>query len=372
MLPSNFIRYTVSVLRSASQASRSVTGRIAIVSRFTQDDIKSRLQDGIAQTEARLSRLWRDYAREPKKLARIQNLMLALLLLWSLSSLSDLLWAPWRATSLQAIPSEMINVPRATPRSGAVTIDISSVLGSGLFGGNPDALPEEMEVVTLGGAREGIEQNAKETRLALILTGIVASTEDGLGSAVIKEGNREQVYAVGDALPAAGSVALAKVMARQVVIDNNGTYELIKLYESPGLIVPTQITPKKKTKSTIAAPAAPRGSEGDTDTRSRLAGLYRQQLYDAPESLARVVSISPVRDGGGVSGYRVAPGADRAAFDATGFQSGDIVKAVNGLALSDASNTLKLYQLMKDANQATFDIERNGELVTLSVDIASP
>ena len=35
-------------------------------------------------------------------------------------------------------------------------------------------------------------------------------------------------------------------------------------------------------------------------------------------------------------------------------------------------NTLKLYQLMKDANQATFELERNGEPVTLSVDIASP
>jgi len=372
LLPSGFILCMDSVLRSASQARQPVTGRIAIVSRFTQDDIKSRLQDGIAQTEARLSRLWRDYAREPKKLARIQNLMLALLVLWSLSSLSDLLWAPWRTTSLQAIPSEMINIPRVTPGSSAVTIDISSVLGSGLFGDNPEALPEDMEASTVGGAREGIEQNAKETRLALILTGIVASTEDGLGSAVIKGGNREQVYAVGDELPAAGKVALAKVMARQVVIDNNGTYELIKLYEGPGLIVPVQITPKKKAKSTIPAPAAPSGSEDDADTRSRLAGLYRQQLYDAPESLARVVSISPVRDRGGVSGYRVAPGADRTAFDATGFQSGDIVKAVNGLALSDASNTLKLYQLMKDANQATFDIERNGESVTLSVDIASP
>jgi general secretion pathway protein C len=66
------------------------------------------------------------------------------------------------------------------------------------------------------------------------------------------------------------------------------------------------------------------------------------------------------------------PGADRAAFDATGFKSGDVVTAVNGLALSDASNTLKLYQMMKDADQATFELDRNGESVTLSVDLASP
>ena len=92
---------------------------------------------------------------------------------------------------------------------------------------------------TIDSGCEGIEQNAKETRLALVLTGIVASTEDGLGSAVIKGGSREQVYAVGDDLPVSGKVTLVKVMPRPVVIANSGTYELIKLYEGPGLGFPT-------------------------------------------------------------------------------------------------------------------------------------
>jgi general secretion pathway protein C len=73
-----------------------------------------------------------------------------------------------------------------------------------------------------------------------------------------------------------------------------------------------------------------------------------------------------------VIGYRLAPGADRVAFEAFGFQTGDIVTAVNGLALSDASNTVKLYQTMKDATQASFDIERDGGNVTINVDLASP
>jgi len=103
-----------------------------------------------------------------------------------------------------------------------------------------------------------------------------------------------------------------------------------------------------------------------------LASQYRRQLYDSPESLASVVSVSPVREGDRVVGYRIAPGADRVAFDTFGFQSGDIVTAVNGLALSDASNTVKLYQTMKDATQASFDIERDGGTVTVNVDLASP
>ena len=71
-------------------------------------------------------------------------------------------------------------------------------------------------------------------------------------------------------------------------------------------------------------------------------------------------------------GYRIAPGADRAAFDMFGFQSGDIVTAVNGLVLSDASNTVKLYQTMKDATRASIDIARDGGTVTVNVDLAAP
>ena len=71
-------------------------------------------------------------------------------------------------------------------------------------------------------------------------------------------------------------------------------------------------------------------------------------------------------------GYRIAPGADRVAFDAFGFKTGAIVTAANGLALSDASNTVKLYQTLKDATEASFDIERDGGTVTLNVDLASP
>ncbi|MAC36825.1 MAG: type II secretion system protein GspC [Halieaceae bacterium] len=344
------------------------------MSRLNQYATKLRLRDVIAQTESLLIRLWQDYARNPAKLTRLQSMLLAVLVLWSLASASQLFWAPWRSISLEAIPAEMINIPRLTAGSGNIAVDINPVLGSGIFGGDPDTLEDEGGAASIDSGREGIEQNAKETRLALVLTGIVASTEDGLGSAVIKGGSREQVYAVGDDLPVSGKVTLVKVMPRQVVIDNSGTYELIKLYEGPGLVLPTRAA--QRARPDLATPVTSQSGGDDTvvdvEVRAIVAGQYRQQLYEAPESLARVVSVSPVREGGSVSGYRVAPGADRDAFNATGFQSGDVVKAVNGLALSDASNTLKLYQLMKDANQATFELERNGESVTLSVDLASP
>ena len=223
--------------------------------------------------------------------------------------------------------------------------------------------------------RDGIEDGAKETSLALVLTGIVSSTDDGLGSAMIEAQKRQSLYSVGDELPANGKVSLAKILAKQVVIDNNGTYELITLFDDNG-IVGISSTP---TVSPIAPMPASRAGTKVTREPSRaakaraneLAAGYRQQLYDDPQSLASLVSINAVQDEDGLRGYRIAPGRDRAQFTALGFEPGDIVTAVNGYALSDPSNTVRLYQLMREATDATFDIERGGSALTISVSLTN-
>ena len=336
----------------------------------------ARSQEVVLLAQGRTVAVWQTYARDADRLARLQGSLILLLGLWALWSVSQLLWMPFRGGEIETAPSMALNPPAlSSPRESAI-IDVSAVLGSGLFGGEPDTLAPEAGVASgIESDREGIEQNAKETRLALQLTGIVASTDDGLGNAVIKAGAKEQVYAVGDALPASGRVTLAKVMPTQVVIDNNGTYELIKLYDGPGLVIPTRAAPEPINETSRAMAAAPDTLANTLESaaeRNALAGQYRQRLYDNPESLADAVSVSPVRAGNQIVGYRIAPGADAQAFDTLGFKRGDVVVAVNGLTLSDASNTLKLYQLMKEARQATFDIEREGGTVTISVDLASP
>jgi general secretion pathway protein C len=78
-----------------------------------------------------------------------------------------------------------------------------------------------------------------------------------------------------------------------------------------------------------------------------------------------------VQSDGGLKGYRVAPGNDPAQFTALGFKAGDIVTAINGYALSDPTNTVRLYQMMRDATDATFEIDRDGSPVSISVSLSS-
>lgn len=336
---------------------------------------KARLEEAAAQAQGRVRGFWRGMARDAARLQRLQTGLIIVLILWSLSSASQLVWIPFRTGVIEAAPSMALNPPTPRGQRQTVVIDISTVIGSGLFGGSPDALSGVENAASATVDRDGIERDARETRLALTLTGIVASTEDGTGNAVIKSGATEQVYAVADVLPASGQVVLAKVMPQQVVIDNNGTYELIKLYEGPMVAMPTRPT-RKSTEAVSTDQIAPINKSATSPTadsadRSALASQYRQQLYNNPEALASAVSVSPVREEGQIVGYRVAPGQDRAAFDTFGFQEGDIVTAVNGLVLSDASNSIKLYQMMREATEATFDIQREGGNVTLSVNLSN-
>jgi general secretion pathway protein C len=162
---------------------------------------KARFDEASTRIQDRVQSLWRGLARDSARLQRLQTALIVVLVLWSLSSLSQLIWIPFRTHPIEVAPALALNPPKPTGGKQTAVIDTSGVLGLGLFGGSPEAFADADSAALTEANRDGIEQNAQETRLALTLTGIVASTEDGSGSAVIKSGAAEQVYAIGDALP---------------------------------------------------------------------------------------------------------------------------------------------------------------------------
>ena len=312
---------------------------------------------------------------DSERLPKLQRALLLVLVLWVINSAANVVIALIPSDQMARQEHVSINPAPSTSRSSlsAETIDVSSILGADVFGkvavSEVQAAIEEVASVN---PRDGIEAGAQETRLALKLTGIIASTSDGLGSAMIEAKKQQELYVVGDALPANGKVTLAKILPKQVVIDNNGTYELITLFGDATIAGIVEMAAKPA--QTLAEPANTETTASSTvnvNQQRRLASRYRQQLYDDPQSLSGLLSISAVQGQGGLKGYRVSPGRDTAQFTALGFKSGDIVTAVNGYALSDPTNTVRLYQLMRDATDATFEIERDGAPVSISVSLST-
>lgn len=291
---------------------------------------------------------------------RIRQLLFFLLVLWALFAVARIVWffVP-RAEQGVPAPVAVINpVTRVGPAVTARELDIAKMRGWHLFGeaGASAAVPQPAVV----SVREGIEKDARQTRLDLKLRGIVASTEDGLGHAIIEHRARQAVYAVEDKLPVPGRVTLAKVMPRQVILDNGGTYERLELFDKSAIgSVSTPPPP----------PPAVAASQRSSSDVAAVANDYRSRLYNNPQSLAKVVRISAVRQDGALRGYRVAPGSDSAQFEQLGFKPGDIVTSVNGVPLDNPASTMKLYNMLRSASEVNFELLRDEQPHSLSVNL---
>jgi general secretion pathway protein C len=205
---------------------------------------------------------------------------------------------------------------------------------------------------------------------------VLAASEAGLGQAVIEHQNAQDLYQVGDELPVSGEVILAKVLSNLIVLDNGGRYEVLRLFEKGKLVMPlAQASAQRFT----LAPAGPDSAGPVQASRSvaapaaaaDLAADYRERLYRDPQSLAEVVRVEAVREGTQLQGYRIRPGKAAQEFSALGFESGDLVTDVNGMSLTDPANTVRLYQAMRSASEASFELQRKGESVTLNVNLTA-
>ncbi len=304
-------------------------------------------------------------------LARLRMVLIALTLIWVALNLAKVPWL-FVKTNIE-VPAPTVVVDEVATSS--VTVDIDSLKAWHLFGeANGSAVATVVATPAIG-----IEDGAKETRLDLVLVGVLAARSDGLGQAIIQYRQDQAIYRVGDALPVSGRVSLAKVLPDRVVLDNNGTYELLKLYDESALAKRLMSTANPAPRQPAQAPsAAPTSVASDVDEadaaraerQARLDARKRDRYYDNPESLSELVSVAAVRDADGqLAGYRVSPGPKGEEFQALGFRPGDVVTEVNGLSLSDPSNALVLYQMLKSATEANFVIQRGGSQMNLTVQV---
>ena len=305
---------------------------------------------------------------QPRRARRIRQVILLLVVVWMLLSLTRLLWAlvP-NAENTNVAPPTVINpLSASSSRAIVAPVDIDRMVAWHLFGEAGATAQAVIEAATEveTDSREGIEDGARQTNLQLKLRGIVASTEDGLGYAIIENANQQAIYMVEDKLPVRGNVVLAKVMPRQVVLDNGGTYELLVLFEES-----TMGTAEPMSAQTAAPAVSENIDKRGDDQATRLAQSYRQRLYQNPQSLAEVVNVSAVRENGALLGYRVSPGKDQEQFAQLGFKMGDVVTSVNGVSLDNPTNTMVLFNDMRSAKEAVFELKRDGQALTLSVNL---
>jgi general secretion pathway protein C len=143
-------------------------------------------------------------------------------------------------------------------------------------------------------------------------------------------------------LPAGANIRVDSIARDHVVVDNRGQREVLWLFAVNN-----------------ASPAASGAAIAGT-TRLNLPPGTDERVVKTAARLAEIISVTPEQTNGVLIGYRLSPGARLKDFVNLGFEDGDIVTAVDGIALNDMTNLPKLYSLMDGASEVSFSLMRNG------------
>lgn len=325
----------------------------------------------------RLQQAWQRGTRVLGKVPaqRWRQLAALLIVIWLSWSLARLFWllAPTPEVPAAQLSAAAISTDTDSPSRAAV--DIDSLKDLQLFGAaNSEAAPEAAPVAAV---TPGIEDEAVDTKLNLVLRGVIASSEESGARAIIADAKTQAIYSPGDDIEGQQGVKLAKVLPLRVILDNRGQYESLWLYkDDPN-------APRTRVNYSNADLPPSRSWEGDPEEynteASDMNSAPREEVMADPvtnnnptleqmsENLSDVVAFNIHREGGRIRGYRIRPGRNAEAFESLGLQSGDIVTAVNGTRLDNPGRIMEIYRELGDATSASLEIERDGELITVDV-----
>lgn len=309
-----------------------------------------------------------------------------LIVLWLSYTLAQLVWVLAPSPS---IPDARV-APNAlsTERAGASAqkVDIAALSGLTIFGEAAEGDEPEALAETETPSGPSVEDQAVDTDLNLVLRGVMGSSDEKAARAIIADGSQQEIYGPGDELPVRGNVTLEKVLPLRVILNNAGRYESLWLYSDDDWASdlaasgPVPDTPSRSWEGDDeAGNEGAMGDRGATDEQAQSEPEPREEeLNEAADevaervgsrSLSDVVSMSIHRENGQIVGYKIRPGRDRALFDSLGLQADDVVKAVNGVALSSPQKVMEIYREMGDASSASLQIERGGEELTIDIEL---
>jgi len=187
--------------------------------------------------------------------------------------------------------------------------------------------------------------DAPKTRLRLILSGLVASSEPSLALAIIELKGKQETYGINDEIGSTNAM-LKQVLVDRVIIEYKGNLETLMLDGEEF----TRETSGRESRQ-VSSDKAPRNFSN-----------LRKDLLANPASITDYVRISPVRTNGKLAGYRVNPGKNRELFKEVGLKPNDLAVSLNGYDLTDTRQAMEVAKQLKDLTEMSLTVERDGQL----------
>ena len=269
---------------------------------------------------------------------RVAPRWVALLLVIGIAwQLARLIWLLMPGSSVsEPIIAPPAQVSRSTP-AAADSVDVQTIANTHLFG---EADADEVVVAPVEN-----HEDLAETRLSLSLKGTIASGSPDSSIAIIADArNEEKIYLVRDTV--APGATLHAIYPDRVVLNRGGTLEVLKL---PKEFPQGSATPRRNA-STVSRTAT-------SSNPQSIQNVVTQNV----SKLADVIRPTPYYVSGQMQGYRVYPGRDRKQFQALGLRPGDLIKDIDGAALTNPQQATQIFQGLGDKDQVSVTVERNGQ-----------
>ncbi len=248
--------------------------------------------------------------------------------------------AQWRPTVSGAKSASRVNV------AGIKQLSLFGELGAVV-----ETKPEVVEMIT----------DAPKTSLSIQLTGVVASTAEQKGLAVIESRGSQETYSLGDKIKGT-SASLKEVYADRIIITNGGRYETLML---DGLKYTTQSSANQQLQQAKSQSKVQRLDNRNNKKVGQQISQSRDALIADPSKITDYLAISPVKRSGQILGYRLNPGKDTALFKQAGLKANDLAKSINGYDLTNMGQALEVMAQLPELTEISLMVERQGQLVEI-------
>lgn len=282
---------------------------------------------------------------------QLHTIVVVLLSLYLIAFAAKLVWRIIPEPQLSATPT-VSRAPVISSPSGQSGVNIAKIQQLNLFGNAAAKPAEPVAEVT----------DAPETRLNLTLTGVVASSEQEAGTAIIENRGSQAVYGLGEKIEGTNAT-LQKVYNDRVIIKNGVRNETLMLdgidYDEAN----------RRREMQARNRPEPEELEEDTVELSDEALEATAALRERPANFTDFISISPKTEEGQLIGYQVSPGKEPELFKSAGLQAGDVITQINGLDLTDLQQSQEALSELRNAQTIELTIIRDGSLTTLYLDL---
>ena len=304
-----------------------------------------------------LSSVFDQLSKLPQR--KISQVVILLLISYVAYLLAQLTWlAVPQQSSTSAIN---ITNPQSRVSSDNKKVSVKAIEALNLFGKFSLQEVEKVEEVVI--------EDAPETRLKLTLSGVVASSDRETAAAIIESSGKQETYSIGENIKGTRAV-LENVFNDRVLLKVSGRLETLMIEgldfnKNVKAIKQVNKPQRPSRKSSKLSPSPNIVDQRNNKALTQSTKSLRKDLDEDPGKITDYLKISPKRNNGKISGYRLMPGKDPAFFQSAGLKTGDVAVQMNGFDLTEPRQAAQALQSLKEQREVSLLLDRNGDMTEI-------